>query len=256
VTTGDQMGFTVTGSNTTTGTGYTLNVDGTQATSGSGSGSSGAYTYAVPATGNLFQVMGYASFNGTKYFAAACYTTFNRVGVTPPSLIIAKAASPAVVAPGGLINVTLTVTNNGGTTALVNEVTDTLPTGFTYNGNPVLTTPSGTMPISEVTTGNNLVFTLNTTTGVNLAAGASLSITFSVKAPSVSQCTTYVNVATITSPPGGSSQANMGVCTGTLPNTGAFDSYIVSMLTGVGLVGAAYVMYRFDIFRKLSTRRK
>ncbi|MEI7603917.1 MAG: hypothetical protein WCJ19_02765 [bacterium] len=164
-----------------------------------------------------------------------------------PSLQLVKTSTPQSTTPGGTFNVSLKATATGSYSSTIKEITDYLPTGFTYtSGTAAITVSNGsTTSVTATVSGQNIVFAINNTGGIILASGEYLTITFKVKAPTQSDCLTYINTAIITNPPGPSSQSTMAVCL--LPNTGIVDSLIVSMGIGGGLVAVSYVFYKYNL---------
>jgi uncharacterized repeat protein (TIGR01451 family) len=100
-------------------------------------------------------------------------------------LEIAKSASPNPVEPGGVVTYTLTVTNNGPSTAQFITVTDVL-SGGSLGG--VVTTSTG---VSVTVSGNSVTFTVS-----SLNANSVITMVYTATAPSLGVMT---NTAVVTS---------------------------------------------------------
>jgi uncharacterized repeat protein (TIGR01451 family) len=100
-------------------------------------------------------------------------------------LEIAKSASPNPVEPGGVVTYTLTVTNNGPSTAQFITVTDVL-SGGSLGG--VVTTSTG---VSVTVSGNSVTFTVG-----SLNANSVITMVYTATAPSLGVMT---NTAVVTS---------------------------------------------------------
>jgi uncharacterized repeat protein (TIGR01451 family) len=120
-------------------------------------------------------------------------------GLANADLEIAKSASPNPVEPGSVVTFTLTVTNNGPSTAQFITVTDVL-SGGSLGG--VVTTSTG---VSVTVSGNSVTFTVG-----SLNANSVITMVYTATAPSLGVMT---NTAVVTSAVGdlGSDSNQAGV---------------------------------------------
>ncbi len=102
------------------------------------------------------------------------------------------ATEPAEVKAGDTVTYELTVTNSGKGTAAQVEVRDTVPAGLILNENSIK--PAG--KLTEETAAGETVRTI-TWTVEDLAAGESVTFTFTVEVPAVTRTTEWRNVAAI-----------------------------------------------------------
>ncbi|MGZ8731583.1 MAG: C25 family cysteine peptidase [Thermoanaerobaculia bacterium] len=110
-------------------------------------------------------------------------------GLPPPTLT--KSASPTSVMGGGTTTYTLTISNPATSALTVSSISDTLPSGFAYAGNPSGTLGAPTSTPSIGATGT-ISFTFPDTT---IPAGESRTFIFDVTVGS--QAGTFYNTATV-----------------------------------------------------------
>ncbi len=127
------------------------------------------------------------SYTATCTTQAGCSATaVATVTVTPVTLIdlsLTKIVSNPVAQVGSTVTFTLVVSNAGPSTATGVEVSDAIPSGFSYVAN------SATGGLSRTAVGNTLTWTIG-----SLAAGANTSLTFQA---TVSATGVYTNVAQV-----------------------------------------------------------
>ena|GEM_PF-430558 len=125
---------------------------------------------------------------------------------------MSKSASVASVSGGTTFSYTLTIKNYSTTEIDVSNITDTLPTGFTYAGSPVYSGFSNSASVAPNVGDTSLTWTFPTGTSIPFASGATpgqATLTFNVKAGSNGG--TFFNSA--------QASTNVGTVTGT-DNTG------------------------------------
>jgi uncharacterized repeat protein (TIGR01451 family) len=111
--------------------------------------------------------------------------------VVEPNLALMKSVSPAAVVPGGTVNYTVTITNNGTADAFDINFTDTLPTGLTLV-NPAFPVPSG------CTNNSSLPGNVNVTC-LQLDDGMAMQITYQATVSATTPCPlTLTNQAKVT----------------------------------------------------------
>jgi uncharacterized repeat protein (TIGR01451 family) len=110
-------------------------------------------------------------------------------GLPPPTMT--KSASPTTVMGGGTTTYTLTIANPATSALTVSSISDTLPTGFAYAGNPTGTLGAPTSAPSIGATGT-VTFTFPST---SIPAGESRTFIFDVTAGS--QAGTFYNTAIV-----------------------------------------------------------
>jgi len=122
---------------------------------------------------------------------ASCTSNTVTVSVSGnPNVSISKTASPASVAPGGLVTYTLTVSNSGSAAATGVIVNDPVPAHLSFKA--ITSAGSGTGSFDAVN--NQVVFNVGT-----LAAGASTTLSFTATVGSLaSGTTTLTNTASAT----------------------------------------------------------
>jgi len=115
-------------------------------------------------------------------------------GATAPVTVIhlglTKSVSPSSVVAGGTVTYTMTLSNTGSIAVPVTQITDTLPSGFTY----VAGSYGGTLGVSANPSGTTGTITWNGSWSI--PAGSSRTVTFSATASSTDG--TYNNSATFT----------------------------------------------------------
>jgi uncharacterized repeat protein (TIGR01451 family)/fimbrial isopeptide formation D2 family protein len=157
--------------------------------------------------------------------------------VVPPALTITKTTSTSSVALGGTATFNIQVANstNSTQTATGVQVTDTLPTGFTYAS--LTSATGGTRTATVNPTAGQTSLTFGTW---SLAPGDTLSITFTATAPSAANsCGAYNNNAAFTSTNAGSGSTSSPA---TVTVTGCSASLSITKTTStpsVSLGGAA-----------------
>ena len=121
-------------------------------------------------------------------------------GTTPPAIV--KTANLTEVQQGGAITYTLSVTNNSGTAITVSQVSDTLPSGFSY-----VSTGAGTLgvPTTTPTVGATGTITWTMPGGTTIPALSTRTFIFTVNAGTSGG--TFFNTGSMTT--------NVGTLTGT-----------------------------------------
>lgn len=117
---------------------------------------------------------------------------------TNADLSITQVPSASIVNQSTAMTYTLVVTNNDGQTSPDANVSDTLPTGMTYNGSSITSTSATTALWTCTATGTPVVVKCSTT---SLWKNSSSTITLNVTSPSsnTSGTVTFNNTATVTS---------------------------------------------------------
>jgi uncharacterized repeat protein (TIGR01451 family)/fimbrial isopeptide formation D2 family protein len=163
-----------------------------------------------------------ASINSTERIAAGGAAVNNAVSATASALIISKTASSTIVAPGGTVNYTITVTNPTAAGVVLTSVADTLAkplpnlagrtiqcgtsvatclavTTVTINGAPAAVAPTLVQTAATATVGQINTWTLGGTAAQRtLNAGQTMTLTFTTAFSStVLNGNTYYNTATL-----------------------------------------------------------
>ncbi len=152
---------------------------------------------------------------------------------TGSTFTITKAAAPATVAPSGTITYSITLKNISTSNAAPQAVADTLPTGFTFAGNPKLTTISGTqVTFTPTQTGQTLTWTFDGDSLQSIPQNQQIVISYQVTASSTTG--TYRNTACLTAPE--NICANQDVIVATAPSAGIVSDVLLGLLFGTLLV--------------------
>ena len=140
---------------------------------------------------NNFAVVTDSSYCTGASKPASCTSNTVTVSISGnPNVSISKTASPATVAPGGLVTYTLTVSNSGSAAATGVLVNDPVPAHLSFKA--ITSAGSGTGSFDAVN--NQVVFNVGT-----LAAGSSTTLSFTATVNSLaSGTTTLTNTASAT----------------------------------------------------------
>jgi uncharacterized repeat protein (TIGR01451 family) len=176
----------------------------------------------IPANGSCTETVNVTAASGGNYInsiAAGALQTSNgnssspaiaTLAVTPPSITLGKAFSPASITAGGTSTLTLTLNNSGSTAATITSpLTDTLPTGVLVSSGGS-TTCGGSI---TATAGSSTV----TLTGGSIPADGSCTVTVSVTAANSGSFVNTVAAGGLQTSNGNSA----GAATATLTVTGA-----------------------------------
>jgi uncharacterized repeat protein (TIGR01451 family) len=144
-------------------------------------------------------------------------------GAPPPSITKTHPAGSNTVTSGSPITFTLTINNTSLTTIPLTQITDTLPTGFSYNSN----NPGGSSITPSSSPSANATGTITWNfSGVNL--GPSSTTTFSYIANAGSSAGTFFNTATAVTAVGNLNATDSGVTVTTAALTAAKSSALAS----------------------------
>jgi uncharacterized repeat protein (TIGR01451 family) len=132
------------------------------------------------------------------------YETF--IGASFPTstnpFTITKSASPATLPTGGIVTYTVTITNPSSYNAIIDRITDTLPTNVTYGalvtgpGNTSTTIIDGSTSQPSAGTTGTINWLGNPNTSYSLPAGGSITLKYTANVPNV--VGSYTNSVTTT----------------------------------------------------------
>ncbi|BDQ04837.1 MAG: hypothetical protein KatS3mg084_0355 [Candidatus Dojkabacteria bacterium] len=149
--------------------------------------------------------------------------------VNGTNFAIKKDVAPATVSPEATVSFSITITNLSNVNTTPQTVTDTLPEGFTFVGNSVLTTVTGSqINFNPQINGNTLTWTFDGDTLQSLPPNQNIVITFQTKAGS--NTGTYTNRACLTQPENVCATANVVVAVN--PNTSIQNNVLFGLLVG------------------------
>lgn len=174
--------------------------------------------------------------------------TFSLIGVvhadsaTGTTFTVTKAAAPSTLAPSGTVSYSITIKNNSSTNSAPQEVTDTLPAGFTYSGNGLLTTLTGSqVTFTPSVSGQTLTWTFDGDTLQSIPQDQQIVISYQVIASST--VGSYTNTACLTLPE--EVCATQDVIVTNNPNTGIVENATLGIIIGGILIYAGSQLTRF-----------
>jgi len=197
----------------------------------------------IPANGSCTETVNVTAATGGNYInsiAAGALQTSNgnnaspaiaTLTVTPPSITLGKAFSPASILTGGTSTLTLTLNNSGSTAAMLTApLVDTLPTG-------VLVSSGGTTTCGGAVTANAGSSTV-TLTGGAIPADGSCTVTVLVTAANAGAFTNTVPAGGLQTSNGNSAGAAVAILTvaaGKQPPPGLSKSFSPASIASGGV---------------------
>lgn len=152
---------------------------------------------------------------------------------TGTTFTITKSSAPTTVSPSGSIAYSITIRNNSSSNASPQVVTDTLPTGFTYAGNPKLTTVGGTqVDFTPSQNGQVLTWTFDGDTLQTIPQDQQIVISYQVTASSSTG--TFTNTACLTQPENICTTHDVVVTTN--PNAGIVSNIVLAIIISAVLI--------------------
>lgn len=158
---------------------------------------------------------------------------------TGTTFSVTKAVAPATAAPSSTLTYSITIKNISQANAAPQVVTDTLPTGFTFAGNSLLTTIAGNqVTFTPQSSGQVLTWTFDGDTLQSIPADQDIVISYQVTASSTTG--EFSNQVCLTQPENVCTQSTVTITTN--PNTGILDNIWIGLAIGVFLIFVASKM--------------
>lgn len=146
---------------------------------------------------------------------------------------ITKTVAPSTASISSVIAYSITIKNISASNEGPLTITDTLPTGFSYSGNSLLTKIDGTqVTFTPQISGQTLNWTFDGDTLQSIPPDQTVVISYQVTAGST--IGDFVNNVCLTTPENVCTQATVTIATN--PNTGILDNIGLGIISGIALI--------------------